>query len=88
MPDALSIDLIPGIGSDAGEGCASPLFASATPIANPSANCHHGRAVEINRPPGLVSPPRLHLWEDPTGEAPLADDNKVNCCSTIWCSVV
>jgi len=37
----------------------------------------------INRPPGLVSPPRLHLWEDPAGEAPLADDNKVSCCSTI-----
>jgi hypothetical protein len=34
-----------------------------------------------------LSPPRLHLWEDPTGEAPLADDNKVSCCSTIWCSV-
>ena len=33
--------------------------------------------------PVWLSPPRLHLWEDPAGEAPLADDNKVSCCSTI-----
>jgi hypothetical protein len=45
--------------------------------------CHHGRPAASTGRPIWLSPPRLHLWEDPAGEAPLADDNKVNCCSTI-----